>query len=86
VPRRAAVPDAAFAPADPPPSDLTGSYDADWNAGLTSMEAASLISLSTAVVYTVPFLGGMLADQYWGDDKTILAGETAAVRLRCSPL
>ena len=55
---------------------LTGSYDADWNANMTSMEAASLVSLSTAVAYTVPFLGGILADSYLGDYKTILLGTT----------
>jgi len=38
------------------------------------MDAASLISLSTAVAYTVPFVGGMLADSYLGDYKTILVG------------
>lgn len=53
---------------------LTGSYDEDWNAGLTSMDAASLVSLSTAMAYTAPFLGGMLADKFLGDYKTILVG------------
>ncbi|KAL7536693.1 hypothetical protein ACHAXR_007341 [Thalassiosira sp. AJA248-18] len=53
---------------------LTGSYNADWNADMTSMDAASLISLSTAVVYTVPFISGMLADVFLGDYKTILVG------------
>jgi POT family proton-dependent oligopeptide transporter len=53
---------------------LTGSYDEYWNADLSSMEAATLISLSTAVAYTVPFVGGMLADTYLGDYKTILVG------------
>jgi POT family proton-dependent oligopeptide transporter len=53
---------------------LTGSYDEKWNADMTSMDAASLISLSTAVAYTVPFVGGMLADTYLGDYRTILVG------------
>jgi POT family proton-dependent oligopeptide transporter len=53
---------------------LTGSYDENWNADMSSMEAASLVSLSTAVAYTVPFLGGILADSYLGDYKTILLG------------
>jgi POT family proton-dependent oligopeptide transporter len=53
---------------------LTGEYDENWNADLTSMDAASLVSLSTAVAYTVPFIGGMLADSYLGDYKTILVG------------
>jgi POT family proton-dependent oligopeptide transporter len=53
---------------------LTGSYNENWNANMSSMEAASIISLSTAVAYTVPFVGGMLADSYLGDYKTILMG------------
>jgi hypothetical protein len=53
---------------------LTGSYDATWNANMTGMDAASLISLSTAVAYTVPFVGGTLADVYLGDYRTILVG------------
>ena len=53
---------------------LTGSYDEEWNADMTSMDAASLVSLSTAVAYTVPFVGGLLADAYLGDYKTILVG------------
>jgi len=53
---------------------LTGSYNDEWNADMTSMEAASLIALSTAVAYSVPFFGGMLADGYLGDYKTILVG------------
>ena len=53
---------------------LTGSYDDEWNADMTSMDAASLVSLSTAVAYTVPFMGGILADKYFGDYKTILFG------------
>jgi dipeptide/tripeptide permease len=38
------------------------------------MDAASLVSISTAVAYTVPFVGGMLADRYLGDYRTILMG------------
>jgi POT family proton-dependent oligopeptide transporter len=53
---------------------LTGSYDENWNADMSSMEAASLVSLSTAVAYTIPFAGGLLADAYLGDYKTILLG------------
>ena len=53
---------------------LTGSYDTEWNANLTSMDAASLVSLSTAMAYTAPFVGGMLADRILGDYKTILLG------------
>lgn len=53
---------------------LVGSYDEEWNADLSSMEAAGLVSLSTAIAYTIPFVGGFLADAYLGDYKTILMG------------
>jgi len=53
---------------------LTGSYDENWSPHMTSMDAASLVSISTAVAYTVPFVGGMLADRYLGDYRTILMG------------
>jgi POT family proton-dependent oligopeptide transporter len=53
---------------------LTGSYNEDWSPHMSSMDAASLISISTAVAYTVPFVGGMLADRYLGDYETILVG------------
>jgi proton-dependent oligopeptide transporter, POT family len=54
---------------------LTGVYNEDWNAGLSSIEAASYVSLSTAVAYSTPFLGAYLADAILGDYWTIaLAG------------
>jgi dipeptide/tripeptide permease len=53
---------------------LTGVYDDDWNAGFTSVDAASFVSISTAVAYTTPFIGALLADSYLGDYKTILLG------------
>lgn len=56
---------------------LTGVYDADWNAGFTSVEAASYVSLSTAVAYTTPFVGAYLADALLGDYCAILCGAGA---------
>lgn len=52
---------------------LTGVYSADWNPGFTSVDAASLVSVSTAVAYTTPFLGAIMADSA-GDYKSILFG------------
>jgi len=53
---------------------LTGVYDAHWNAGLSSVDAASFVSLSTMVAYTTPFVGAILADTLWGDYSSILYG------------
>ena len=53
---------------------LTGVYDPDWNAGFTSVQAASYVSFSTAVAYTTPFLGAWLADTVLGDYKSIVFG------------
>jgi len=53
---------------------LTGVYNASWNPGFTSVDAASFVSISTAVSYTCPFIGAVLADSYLGDYKSILCG------------
>ena len=53
---------------------LTGAYNEDWNAGFTSVKAASYVSIATAVAYTSPFLGAYFADVTFGDYKTILVG------------
>ena len=53
---------------------LTGVYNADWNAGLTSVDAASFVAISTAVAYTTTFVGATLADVVWGEYTTILVG------------
>jgi proton-dependent oligopeptide transporter, POT family len=55
---------------------LTGVYNQDWNPGLTSVHAASFVSTSTAVAYTTPFLGAMIADAVLGDYWSILLGST----------
>lgn len=56
---------------------LTGAYNEEWNAGYTSVEAASLVSVSTAVAYTTPFIGALLADSFLGDYQAILCGSLA---------
>jgi proton-dependent oligopeptide transporter, POT family len=53
---------------------LTGVYNQEWNPGLTSVHAASFVSTSTAVAYTTPFLGAILADTVLGDYYSILFG------------
>ena len=55
-------------------SFLTGVYNRDWNAGMDSIGASSYVSISTAVAYTMPFLGAFLADAVLGDFLTILCG------------
>jgi len=53
---------------------LTGEYNDDWNADLPSITASSYVSISTAVAYTTPFLGALLADNLLGEYMTILLG------------
>lgn len=53
---------------------LTGVYNEDWNAGLNSVDAASFVSVSTAVAYTTPFIGAILADSILGDYWAIVVG------------
>jgi POT family proton-dependent oligopeptide transporter len=55
-------------------SYLTGEYDERWNADLPSIKASSYVSISTAVAYTTPFLGALLADNVLGEYTTILLG------------
>lgn len=46
---------------------LTGGYtNPDWNPGLPSSKASSIVSSSSAVAYTAPFVGGMVADGILG--------------------
>merc|ERR1719232_1147843 len=53
---------------------LEGNYNKEWNAGLTSVEASSFTSASTAIAYSAPFLGGILADGLLGDYWEIVLG------------
>ena len=55
---------------------LTGVYNEDWNAGFDSVTAASFVSVATAVAYSTPFIGAVLADSVLGDYKTIVFGTT----------
>lgn len=53
---------------------LTGVYDADWNAGMTGVQASAVVAASTAIAFTAPFLGAWLADGILGDYWVILGG------------
>jgi len=55
---------------------LTGVYNEDWNAGFDSVTASTFVSVATAVAYTTPFLGALLADSILGDYKAIVFGTT----------
>ncbi|KAL3904580.1 MAG: hypothetical protein SGILL_010011, partial [Bacillariaceae sp.] len=54
---------------------LTGQYNEDWNAGFNAIKASSYVSISTAVAYSMPFLGAFLADNVLGDYWSILVGD-----------
>lgn len=58
-------------------SFLTGAYNHNWNAGMTAVGASSYVSISTAVAYTMPFVGAYLADALMGDYASILFGAVA---------
>jgi dipeptide/tripeptide permease len=53
---------------------LVGQYNPSWNANMTGVEASSYVSGSTAIAYSVPFLGGIIADAFLGDYFTIIVG------------
>ncbi|KAL7485725.1 hypothetical protein ACHAW6_011331 [Cyclotella cf. meneghiniana] len=53
---------------------LTGEYNERWNADMPSIVASSYVSISTAVAYTTPFIGAILADNILGEYVTILLG------------
>ena len=55
-------------------SYLTGSYNPDWNAGFTAVAASSYVSVSSAIAYTTPFLGSILADSFCGEYYVIVFG------------
>eukprot|EP00529_Nitzschia_sp_RCC80_P009382 CAMPEP_0113455026 /NCGR_PEP_ID=MMETSP0014_2-20120614/8165_1 /TAXON_ID=2857 /ORGANISM="Nitzschia sp." /LENGTH=775 /DNA_ID=CAMNT_0000346447 /DNA_START=122 /DNA_END=2449 /DNA_ORIENTATION=- /assembly_acc=CAM_ASM_000159 len=55
-------------------SFLTGVYNPDWNAGMSAISASSYVSISTAVAYTMPFVGAVLADSVLGEYWSILFG------------
>lgn len=55
-------------------SFLTGEYDREWNAGMSAIAASSYVSISTAVAYSTPFIGAVLADCVFGDYWSILVG------------
>lgn len=55
-------------------SFLTGAYDRSWNAGMTAVGASSYVSISTAIAYSMPFVGAYLADSLLGDYWAVLFG------------
>jgi len=64
-------------------SFLTGAYDdrknhfdeaERWNADMSAIQASSMVSISTAVAYSMPFVGAVLADCFLGDYKAMLIG------------
>jgi POT family proton-dependent oligopeptide transporter len=66
-------------------SFLTGAYDdrkhlylesERWNADMSAIQASSMVSISTAVAYSMPFVGAVLADCFLGDFKAMLVGST----------
>eukprot|EP00978_Attheya_sp_CCMP212_P008678 scaffold20416_cov51-Attheya_sp.AAC.2 len=52
---------------------LTGVYNEDWNAGMSSVAASSYVSVAIAIAYTAPFCGAFLADSL-GEYTSILIG------------
>jgi POT family proton-dependent oligopeptide transporter len=54
---------------------LTGQYNEHWNMGFSAIAASSYVSISTAVAYSMPFLGAFLADKVLGDYWSILVGD-----------
>jgi len=64
-------------------SFLTGAYDdrkkhftesERWNPDMSAISASSMVSISTAIAYTAPFIGAVLADCFLGDYKAMLVG------------
>jgi len=51
---------------------LTGEYNDEWNADMPSILASSYVSISTAVAYTTPFIGALLADNLLGEYLTMI--------------
>jgi len=45
---------------------LTGQYNQEWNAGMAGVDVASLDNLSTAIAYSLPVIGAILADYFIG--------------------
>lgn len=53
---------------------LTGAYNPDWNANMQAVEASSYVSVSTAIAYTMPFVGALVADCFLGEFYAIAGG------------
>jgi len=52
---------------------LTGAYGT-WSPNMSDVKASSYTSTSIAIAYTVPFIGGIVADGWLGDYFTIIVG------------
>ena len=59
-------------------SYLTGKYDATWSANMTTVQASQFVGSSVAITYSMPFLGAILADTFFGNYATILLFSIAA--------
>lgn len=60
--------------ADTETAFLSGVYYPNWNPGVSSIEAAAMTSLSTAIAYSAPSIGALLADGLLGDFWNITFG------------
>ena len=56
---------------------MVGSYDSEWNPGMTDVQAASFTSASIGIAYSAPFIGGIVADGVLGDYWSIMFGVCA---------
>lgn len=53
---------------------LTGRFSPNWNANMSENSASEFLSSGNALTYTVPLLGGILADGVFGDYWSITLG------------
>ena len=59
-------------------SYLTGQYNAEWSANMTTVQASQFVSSSVAITYSMPFLGALIADTFIGNYATILLFSVAS--------
>ena len=53
---------------------LTGQFSPNWNANMSENSASQFVSSGNALTYTIPLLGGILADGVFGDYWSITLG------------
>jgi dipeptide/tripeptide permease len=56
---------------------LTGAYQPNWNPEMSAVQASMYTSTSIGIAYTVPFVGGIIADGFLGDYWSIVFGLAA---------